>query len=90
MAAKVINRYRFNSGKAYFTFFANKDELLGVEVNHSEDLKLDGVFLTKSNPKIDEAIDQVDEFLAGNRDKIELKFANDEKKFNKKIQDALK
>lgn len=88
--AKVTNRYRFNSGKAVFTFFANEEELLGVEVNHSDELDIEGPFLTKSNPKIEEAIKAIHAVMNGETDDINLEFKENSKEFNKKIKDALK
>lgn len=88
--AKVTNRYRYNTGKGVLTFFATDKDLLGVEINHSEDLDLEGPFLTKSNKRIEEAISAVHDYVSGETKDLKLPFASDEKAMNKKIKDALK
>lgn len=88
--AKVINRYRFNADGTIFTFFANSEELLGVEVNHSEELDIPGVKLTKSNAVIDAAISQINDYISGESKKIDLPFAENKTKFNKLVKDSLK
>lgn len=87
--AKVTNRYRFSARGQVFTFFANSKELLAVDVNHSENVDLEGPFLTKSNEIIDKAISQINDFIHGERKTIDLPFVENKSKHNKEIKDAL-
>lgn len=87
--AKVTNRYRFSARGQVFTFFANSKELLAVDVNHSENVDLEGPFLTKSNEIIDGAIAQINDFVNGERKTIDLPFVENKSKHNKEIKDAL-
>ena len=87
--AKVTNRYRFSARGQVFTFFANSKELLAVGVNNTDDIKLEGPFLTKSNEIIDKAISQINDFIHGERKTIDLPFVENKSKHNKEIKDAL-
>lgn len=87
--AKVTNRYRFSARGQVFTFFANNKELLAVGVNNTDDIKLEGPFLTKSNEVIDKAISQINDFIHGERKTIDLPFVENKSKHNKEIKDAL-
>lgn len=87
--AKVTNRYRFSARGQVFTFFANSKELLAVGVNNTDDIKLEGPFLTKSNEVIDKAISQINDFIHGERKTIDLPFVENKSKHNKEIKDAL-
>lgn len=90
MQAKVINRYRFNTGIVVLTFYANEEKILGIEVDHSDHLNIPGVFLTKSNKIIDEAIDQVREYISGDRKEFDLPLDDQEGEFENKVYEALK
>lgn len=90
MAAKVINRYRFNTGLVLLTFYANDEKLLGVEVNNSRHLNIEGVFLTKSNKIIDESIDQVREYFARKRRDFDLPLDKQGSEFDSKVYEEIK
>lgn len=90
MAVKVINRYRLNTGEFKVTFYANSENLLDVVLNDSRNTNLEGVFLTKSNKVIDEAIDQFMEFVRGERKKFELPLDKNVKSLDKKVKELLK
>lgn len=90
MAVKVINRYRFNIGLVALTFYANDEKLLGIEVNNSKHLGIEGVFLTKSNKIIDESIDQVREYISGERRSFDLPLDKQGNEFENKVYEELK
>lgn len=90
MAAKVINRYRFNTGLVTLTFYANDEKLLGIEVNNSRHLDIEGVFLTKSNKIIDESIDQVREYMSRERREFDLPLDKQDGEFESKVYNELK
>lgn len=90
MAAKVINRYRLSTGEFKVTFYANAEKLLDVVFNDSRKTDLEGVFLTKSNKVIDEAIGQFMEFVRGERKKFELPLDESVKNLDKEAKALLK
>ncbi len=90
MAVKIINRYRFNTGLVLLTFYANDEKLLGIEVNNSRHLDIEGVFLTKSNKIIDESINQVREYFARERREFNLPLDKQDDEFESKVYEELK
>lgn len=90
MAVKVVNRYRYNTGLVVLTFYANDEKLLGIEMNNSRHLNIEGIFLTKSNKIIDESIDQVKEYFARKRKEFDLPLDKQGDEFENKVYDELK
>lgn len=89
MAVSVINRYRFNTGVTYLTLFAT-DEIKGIKVDFSEQLDLEGVFLTKSNNVLEQAVKELKEFFNRERSEFDLPVASYSSENVKKVSEAVK
>lgn len=89
MAAQVINRYRLNVGFLKVTFYADSEKLLGLEVGDSKHIKFDIPCLTKSNPVIDQAIDQFVEYVNGERKEFDLPIEAQGSEFEAKVFEEL-
>lgn len=90
MAVNFNNRYRFNTGVVTVTIYAGKDLILGVELDHSDKLELDGVFLTKSNNLIEQTLNQLQEFFNKERTEFDLPLDLSDDKLVQKVVKEIK
>lgn len=90
MAVNVINRYRFNTGITVLTIFGTETELKGIKVNFSDNLDIDGIFLTKSNKLIEAAIKELGEFFDGKKKDLDLGKYEYSSKEVKKVSEEVK
>lgn len=90
MAVNFNNRYRFNTGVVTVTIYAGKDLILGIELDHSDKLELDGVFLTKSNNLIEQTLNQLQEFFNKERTEFDLPLDLSDDKLVQKVVKEIK